>query len=61
VAVQYAGKIPFNGNTYLFVVQNRVNPKNVKKVDKAVTGMGEYWISPTDDDIRPYGFCVKKI
>jgi hypothetical protein len=26
-----------------------------------VTKVGEYWISPTNEDIRPYGFCVKEI
>jgi hypothetical protein len=61
VAYKYAVDVPFNGKTYKFVVQNRVNPKNLKKVSEAVTGVGEYWISPTKDDIRPYGFCVKQI
>jgi hypothetical protein len=61
VASLYAKNVSYDGNTYLFVVQNRVNPETVIKVDKAETGVGEYWISPTDDDIRPYGFCIKKI
>jgi hypothetical protein len=57
----YARTIEVNGKNYKFVVQNRVNPKNLKKVDKAVTGVGEYWISPNDDNIRPYGFCVREV
>jgi hypothetical protein len=61
VATLYAKNVSYHGNTYKFVVQNRVNPKTVIKVDKAKTGVGEYWISPNDDDIRPYGFCIKKI
>jgi hypothetical protein len=23
--------------------------------------VGEYWISPSDEDIRPYGFCIREI
>jgi hypothetical protein len=61
VASLYAVKVTENGKTFKVVMQNRVNPTNLKKVDKAVTGVGEYWISPTEDDIRPYGFCVQEI
>ncbi len=61
VAFKYAKDVPFNGKTFKLVVQNRVNPETVIKVDKAVTKVGEYWISPNDDDIRPYGFCVREI
>jgi hypothetical protein len=61
VAAQYAEEATVNGKTYKLVVQNRVNPKTVKKVGKDVTKVGEYWISPTNEDIRPYGFCVKEI
>jgi hypothetical protein len=61
IASLYAITVNANGKTYKFVLQNRVNPTNLKKVDKDVTKVGEYWISPTDEDIRPYGFCVKEI
>jgi hypothetical protein len=61
VASLYAAEANVDGKTYKFVVQNRVNPETIIKVDKAVTGVGEYWISPNEDDIRPYGFCVKQI
>jgi hypothetical protein len=60
VASLYARTVEVNGKNYKFVVQNRVNPKNVKKITKDITDVGEYWISPTENDIRPYGFCVKK-
>ncbi len=49
-----------DGKTYKVVMQNRVNPKNVVKIDKQETGVGEYWISPSEDDIRPYGFCIRE-
>ncbi len=61
VASLYAVEANVGGKTYKVVMQNRVNPKTVKKVPKAETGVGEYWISPNDGDIRPYGFCVKEI
>ncbi len=61
VASLYAMTVNVDGKTYKVVIQNRVNPKTVKKVDKTVTGVGEYWISPSDDDIRPYGFCVREV
>jgi hypothetical protein len=63
VASLYAMTVNVVGKTYKFVLQNRVNPNptNLKKVPKAETGVGEYWISSTDDDIRPYGFCVREI
>jgi hypothetical protein len=61
VASQYAEEATVNGKIYKVVMQNRVNPKNLEKVPKAVTGVGEYWISPSDEDIRPYGFCIREI
>ncbi len=57
----YAAEANVDGKTYKVVMQNRVNPKTVKKIGIAVTGVGEYWISPADEDILPYGFCVKEI
>jgi hypothetical protein len=55
VACKYTVSIPMNGKTCKVIMQNRVNPRNVKIVSKAETGVGEYWISPSDDDVRPYG------
>ncbi|KAM9958091.1 hypothetical protein ACTFIW_013067 [Dictyostelium discoideum] len=40
---------------YIIVLQNRVDPKTVIKLDN------KYWISPNDTDIRPYGVCIKKV
>jgi hypothetical protein len=61
VAYRFADIIQIDGITYRFVVQSRVNPKNVKIVSKAETGVGEYWISSNEDDVRPYGFCILEI
>jgi ubiquitin len=43
-----------NGDRYKVVIQNRVNPANLKK-------FGEYWVSLGDNDLRPYGLCVKRM
>jgi hypothetical protein len=45
---------------YLVILQNRVNPKTVIKLSRDVTKVSEYWISPNETDIRPYGICIKK-
>ncbi|KAK0507940.1 hypothetical protein JMJ35_009829 [Cladonia borealis] len=50
----YATEFRSNGERYKVVIQSRVNPANLYKY-------GDYWVSPGDDDIRPYGFCIKKM
>ncbi|CAG8501222.1 1956_t:CDS:2 [Dentiscutata erythropus] len=61
VAKLYAKKFEFSGNNFLVVLQNRVNPKDLQKIPKATTHVGEYWISKEGEDIRPYGICIKKL
>jgi hypothetical protein len=61
VATLYAAEANVDGKTYKVIMQNRVNPQTVIKFDKAVTKEGEFWISSNEDDIRPYGFCVKEL
>lgn len=60
VARGFAKSFSVNGEDYLVILQNRVNPKNVIKLSTDETGNGEYWISPTTADIRPYGVCIMK-
>ena len=43
------------------IVQNRVNPESLEKVMEEKTGDGEYWVSPSEKDVRPYGFCVQEV
>jgi ubiquitin len=50
----YATEFSFDGRRYKVVVQNRVNPTCLNK-------FGDYWVSPRDEDIRPYGLCIKKM
>ena len=60
VAIDYATKFSHEGNNYRVVFQNRVNPNNLVRLSKQETGIGEYWISPDETDLRPYGICIKK-
>ncbi|KAM9956268.1 hypothetical protein ACTFIR_002980 [Dictyostelium discoideum] len=57
----YATSFTHEGSTYKVVFQNRVNPKTLIKIPKSQTNDEEYWISPKDEDIRPYSICIKKI
>jgi hypothetical protein len=43
-----------DGKEYMVVIQNRVNPDNLNK-------FGDYWVSQKDEDVRPYGLCIKRI
>ncbi len=61
VAEKYATKFSYKGGEYLLILQNRVNPASLQRVSADRTGVGEYWISPSDKDIRPYGLCIRKV
>src|SRR5581483_4442385 len=60
VAYRYAPRFSHEEENYRIVIQNRVNPKNMVRISKQETGIGEYWISPKQADLRPYGICLKK-
>ena len=63
VALLYADTTEEKGQNqkkFKVILQNRVNPKTLQKVSKAENDVGEYWISPNEDDVRAYGFCVKE-
>ena len=60
IAYKYAPQFIHGGDNYRVVIQNRVNPKNLVKVSKQETRVGEYWIAPKEADLRPYGICIKK-
>ena len=60
VAERYATEFEFEGRKYVVVLQNRVNPKNLIKIEAKRTRDGEYWICKGEQDIRPYGFCIKE-
>ncbi|CAG8668179.1 10468_t:CDS:1 [Cetraspora pellucida] len=57
IAKGFAKEFEHDGDKYLVVIQNRVSPVNLQKIP---VGVGEYWISKKDEDIRPYGICIRK-
>lgn len=61
VAEKYAKKFTYNNEQYLVIFQNRVNPRNLVEVRANQTGAEEYWINPSEDDVRPYGICIRKV
>jgi len=60
VAARYAEKFVHDGAEYRVVFQNRVNPATLSILSAADTNIGDFWISPRDTDVRPYGMCTKK-
>ncbi|KAJ2986362.1 hypothetical protein NUW58_g5065 [Xylaria curta] len=55
-AEAYAREFSSHGKRYKVIIQNRVNPANLRKVPTV-----DYWISPGDEDIRAYGLCIKEV
>ncbi|CAH1764054.1 9543_t:CDS:1, partial [Entrophospora sp. SA101] len=53
VAELYAPEFVFEGVKYILIIQNRVNPKNLEKIRTSTTGVGDYWISKSGEDVRP--------
>lgn len=58
VAAKFAPTFTYKGETYQVIFQNRVNPSNLQ-ILKA--GGDEYWVSPQQQDVRPYSICLRKI
>ena len=61
VAAKYANVFNHKGKKYKLVFQNRVCPSNLKIVDAQTTGVGEYWLQPRENFIRPYGICIQQL
>ena len=61
VAAKYAQKFECKGKKYQIVFQNRVSPAGLKVIDASKTGVGEYWVQPCQDSIRPYGICIRDV
>ncbi|KAI1712330.1 ubiquitin family domain-containing protein [Ditylenchus destructor] len=57
-ALLYAATYNFQGKRYRLILQTRVNPDKLLVVRKKDAREGEYWLLPTQEDIRPYGVCV---
>ena len=62
VAARYATDFQVEGKRYLAVIQNRVNLKKSSLIPKELTGAGaDYYVTPSSDDIYPYGVCIKEV
>ena len=59
VAAKYAQTFLHEGKRYQMVFQNRVSPTDLKIIDARTTGVGEYWVQPNQELIRPYGICIR--
>ena len=61
VAAKYANVFNHKGKKYKLMFQNQVCPSNLKIVDAQTTGVGEYWLQPCENFIRPYGICIQQL
>ena len=61
VASRYAKMFDHKGKKYKIVFQNRVCPDDLAVIDAKTTGVGEYWVQPREDKIRPYGICIQQL
>eukprot|EP00210_Caulerpa_lentillifera_P008786 g8382.t1 len=61
IAENFATEFKHEGKIYLMVMQNRVNPSTLIKLNTTdVGGSGEYWLNPKQTDVRPYGILIKE-
>ena len=60
VAAKYAKVFVHKGSRYKLVFQNRICPDELKIFDSKTTGVGEYWVQPNENLIRPYGICIQR-
>ena len=61
VASRYASEFMYEGKMYKVVLQNRVNLYASDVIPAEKTGVGaSYFVTPDDNNIRPYGVCLKK-
>ncbi|KAI1703302.1 poly(ADP-ribose) polymerase catalytic domain-containing protein [Ditylenchus destructor] len=56
-ALAYAFKSVYQGEELQLIIQCRVDPAKVQVVAKPV-GYGEFWLVPSEQDIRPYAVCA---
>ena len=58
----YAKEFTHGGKSYKIAFQNRVNPNSLKVIPASQTGVGaDYWLSPSRDDVRPYGILIREV
>ena len=59
-ALKFAECATYNGRSYKLVIQNRINPDSLIKISSSQTRGGEYWISASEQDVRPYAICIRE-
>ena len=62
IAANYALTFEVDRKRYQMVFQNRVNPANLTVLpeQQAAEG-GQFWVSPQQEDVRPYAICVRQV
>ena len=62
---RYANPFDHDGKRHKIAFQNRVNPDpsgHLKIISASQTEVGaDYWLSPNEDDVRPYGLLVREV
>ena len=61
IAAKYALTFEVDGKRYQMVFQNRVNPANLRMLSEHQAEGGQFWVSPEQDDVRPYAICVRQV
>lgn len=61
VAAKFAPTFEYKGETYQVIFQNRVNPTNLQILKAEHVQGVEYWVSPRQEDVRPYSICLRKV
>ncbi|CAB4045711.1 ubiquitin domain-containing, partial [Paramuricea clavata] len=62
VAESYAKQFVLKGVSYKMLLQNRVNLNSSNIVAKENNHTeADYFVTPDDKDIRPYGVCLKQV
>ena len=58
VAAMYAQEFVHGSEKYQLVFQNRVSTMDLQVAETCV---GDYWVQPHEDLIRPYGICLRRL
>lgn len=58
VAARFSPTFEYRGERYQVIFQNRVNPANLQMLRARGE---EYWVSPRQEDVRPYSICLRKV
>ena len=65
VEMCYAKEFLYDGKRYKIALQNRVNPDpngHLEIISASRTEVGaDYWLSPKEDDVRPYGLLFREV